>query len=109
MPVRSIALPEAASAATAKAYAEAVAETSSASHGLAVLIAPPDAGKAGEGWVHIAVAQSGEETIVRNACIVGGPDRVRTGGVEMALDVLRRILQGLSAADPVDFERQDAT
>ena len=94
---------------TAKAYAEAVADTSSASHGLAVLIAPANEGNSGEGMVQIAVARSGQETITRSACIVGGPDRVRNGGVEMGLDVLRRILQGLSAADPVDFERKDAS
>ncbi|MBT6314397.1 MAG: CinA family nicotinamide mononucleotide deamidase-related protein [Alphaproteobacteria bacterium] len=98
-----------ATASTAKAYAEAVADTSSASHGLAVLIAPADEGNSGEGMVQIAVARSGQDTIVRSACIVGGPDRVRNGGVEMGLDGLRRILQGLSAADPVDFERKDAT
>ena len=98
-----------ATASAAKAYAEAVADTSSASHGLAVLIAPADEGNSGEGMVQIAVARSGQETIVRSACIVGGPDRVRNGGVEMGLDVLRRILQGLSAADPVDFERKDAS
>lgn len=95
-----------ASAETAAAFADAVAETSGASHGLAVLIAPVDEGKQGEGWVYIAVARKGQATEIRSACIVGGPDRVRTGGVEMGLDVLRRILQGLSAADPVDFERK---
>ena len=97
----------AATASTSKAYAEAVAKTSSASHGLAVLIAPADEGNSGEGMVQIAVAQNGQKTITRSACIVGGPDRVRNGGVEMGLDVLRRILQGLSAADIVDFERKD--
>ena len=83
--------------------AHAVRATSGTSHGLAVLIGPGENGS--EGWVFIAVSAVGARTIKRSACIVGPPDRVRTGGVEMGLDCMRRILYGLSPHDPIDFEK----
>ena len=78
-------------------------QTSATSHGLAVLVEPGEAGT--EGWVHVATS-SDAYTVQRSACLVGGAERVRGGGVELALDCLRRGLQGLSVHDPIDFEKQ---
>ncbi|MEM7250174.1 MAG: CinA family nicotinamide mononucleotide deamidase-related protein [Pseudomonadota bacterium] len=87
---------------SARVLADAVRQNSNTTHGLAVVI---DTGAA-EGWVRIGISRADDPTpIVREACIVGGPDRVRTGGVEMALDGLRRLLSGQSIDDPVDFEK----
>ena len=58
-------------------------------------------------FVHLAVSVQGAPGVVRAACIVGGPQRVRVGGVEMGLDALRRLLQGLPVDDLIDFEKQD--
>lgn len=98
----------AADPATAIALAEAVMATSETTHGLAVLIPGGEEGGpgGGQGQVLIAVARQGADAIVRPAIIVGGRERVRAGGVEMALDCLRRVLQGLQADDPVDFEKR---
>lgn len=92
---------------TAK-FAEAVLASSHTSHGLAVVIPGGTEGGVGggEGEVCIAIAREGAETVVRNAVIVGGRERVRAGGVEMGLDCLRRSLQGLKVDDPVDFEKR---
>jgi len=84
--------------------ADSVRTTSGTTYGLAVLVAPR--GSAAEGWIHIAVARPGDPPVERSSCIVGGPERVRVGGIEMGLDCLRRILTGLSVDDPIDFEKQ---
>ncbi|MCB1741590.1 MAG: CinA family nicotinamide mononucleotide deamidase-related protein [Gammaproteobacteria bacterium] len=91
------------SAQLASQLAAAVRQTSATSHGLAVLVEPGEAGT--EGWVHVATS-SDAYTVQRSACLVGGAERVRGGGVELALDCLRRGLQGLSVHDPIDFEKQ---
>jgi nicotinamide-nucleotide amidase len=62
----------------------------------------------GEGWVYIGVSVEDSGEAVRTACLVGGPQRVRVGGVEMGLDCLRRFLGGLSIDDLIDFEKQPA-
>ena len=95
--------------ATAARIAEAVKATSETTHGLAVLIPPGKEGGAGGGLgeVLIAVAAEGSATRTRRAELVGGKERVRAGGVEMGLDCLRRVLQGLNIDDKVDFEKQD--
>ena len=91
-------------AAVAAQLATAVRETSSTSLGLAVWIHPGE--QANEGWVHIAIAASdGATAAQRSACIVGGGERVRVGGVELGLDVLRRHIHGLPTADLIDFEK----
>ena len=92
------------SADTAARFAEAVRVSSVTTHGLAVLVA--DGATAGEGMIYIAISRADAPTIERTACIVGGAQRVRVGGVEMALDGMRRVLSGLSVDDPVDFEKQ---
>ena len=90
--------------ASAAALAEAVRTSARATHGLSVLIASGEGPS--EGLVHIGVSREGAATLTRSACIVGGPERVRGGGIEMGLDCVRRMLGGLSIDDPVDFEKQ---
>jgi nicotinamide-nucleotide amidase len=87
-------------------FAAAVRETSGTSHGLAVLVEPGQ--ERAEGWVHLAISLADGAPMARSACIVGGAQRVRAGGVEMGLDGLRRGLAGLSLADPIDFEKQSS-
>jgi nicotinamide-nucleotide amidase len=87
-------------------FAEAVRSSSATSHGLAVLIGPGE--RNAEGWAYIAISTEGAATATRSACFVGGPGRVRVGGVEMGLDCLRRALHGLSIHDLVDFEKRPA-
>lgn len=89
---------------TAARFAEAVRLTSATTHGLAVLIGPQEV--SAQGWVYIAISRKDEAFNVRSACIVGGAQRVRVGGVEMGLDCLRRILAGLPVEDLIDFEKQ---
>jgi len=43
--------------------------------------------------------------VSRSARILGGRDWVRLGAVEMALDCLRRHLQGLPVVERIDFEK----
>lgn len=83
--------------------AKRVAEHSKATYGLAVVVSSNST--QGEGWVHVGIAV-GDQRLSRAACFVGGPERVRVGGVEMALDCLRRHLSGLSIDDVTDFEKQ---
>ena len=95
-----------ANSAAAVRVAEAVASTCATTIGLAVLVLPSH-GQA-EGWVHIGISRSGSPPVQRSACLVGGPERVRAGGVEMGLDCLRRSGLGLSTDDIIDFEKQNA-
>ena len=53
-------------------------------------------------WTGIATA---EDTTIRRSRILGGREWVRLGAVEMALDCLRRKLQGLPVTERIDFER----
>lgn len=89
------------------ACAEAIMQTET-THGLAVLIPKSKEGGigGGEGQVYIAVARNDGITTERSALIVGGKERVRTGGVEMALDCLRRVQLGLVADERIDFEKR---
>ncbi len=96
-----VSLPDAAGAAV---LAEAVRKSARTTHGLCVLVGPGDTPS--EGLVFIGLSRAGETTLTRAACIVGGPERVRGGGIEMGLDCVRRLLSGLSIDDPVDFEKQ---
>ena len=88
------------------AFARAVREQSGASHSLVVLI-ELDGGAdqidfGGTIWIGIATP-SGDA--FRRARIVGGREWVRLGAVELALDCLRRHLQGLPVVERIDFEK----
>ena len=85
-------------------FAAAIQSNSAASFGLAVVVAAP--ALANEGWVHIAVCPQHGSPLERSACLVGGAERVRVGAVEMSLDCIRRLLQGLPTAETIDFEKQ---
>jgi nicotinamide-nucleotide amidase len=54
--------------------------------------------------IHIAIATA-TGIAPRRARILGGRDWVRLGAVEMALDCLRRHLQGLPVDERIDFEK----
>ena len=91
----------------AAAIARALRRQTEATHAMAALLELDD--EAAEGidfgatiWVAIA-AQAGEA--VRRARITGGRDWVRLGAVELALDCLRRHLQGLPLHERTNFER----
>jgi nicotinamide-nucleotide amidase len=91
----------------AAAIARALRRQTEATHAMAALLELDD--EAAEGidfgatiWVAIA-ARAGEAA--RRARITGGRDWVRLGAVELALDCLRRHLQGLPLRERTDFER----
>ena len=77
-----------------------------ASHSLVVLIeVDPGTDRMDFGgtiWVGIATATGGA---FRRARIVGGREWLRLGAVELALDCLRRFLQGLPVVERIDFEK----
>ena len=78
--------------------AEAVRRADSTTHGLAVVI------DAGTGEVRVAIADP-EGGFGRRALMIGGARRARHGGVELALDCLRRRLSGAPADERIDFEK----
>jgi nicotinamide-nucleotide amidase len=47
----------------------------------------------------------GDEVVSRRSRMLGGREWIRLGAVEMALDCLRRYLQGLRTDEQVDFEK----
>ena len=53
-------------------------------------------------WIGIATADQIE---FRRSRILGGREWVRLGAVELALDCLRRFLQGLPVVERIDFEK----
>ncbi|MEM7406926.1 MAG: CinA family nicotinamide mononucleotide deamidase-related protein [Pseudomonadota bacterium] len=86
----------------AGAIAEAVRGAAASDWGLASVV---ERAPGRIGWVHTAVSSSAG-TVTRSACLIGSPERARVGGVEMALDGLRRTLSGLSVDDIIDFEKR---
>lgn len=56
------------------------------------------------GTICIAIA-SENEVVTRHSRMLGGREWVRVGAVEMALDCLRRYLQGLPVDERIDFEK----
>ncbi len=56
------------------------------------------------GTICLAIA-TGQGVASRRSRIVGGREWVRLGAVEMALDCLRRYLQGLPVDERIDFEK----
>ena len=92
---RPLGLPDDASPA---ALAECVRRADGATHGLAAAV---DA-RTGEVRIALAAPEGGFE---RAALLLGGPGRARAGGVELALDCLRRRLYGAPADERIDFEK----
>jgi nicotinamide-nucleotide amidase len=91
---------------TAQAVAHAARDQAGVTHALAALIALDEGDDRMElgGTICLAVAAE-QEVATRRARIVGGREWVRLGAVEMALDCLRRYLQGLPVDERIDFEK----
>jgi nicotinamide-nucleotide amidase len=90
----------------AEEVARAARGQSGATHALAVLIdldEGPDRIEFG-GTICLAIATEAEAAS-RRSRILGGREWVRLGAVEMALDCLRRYLQGLPVYERIDFEK----
>jgi nicotinamide-nucleotide amidase len=86
--------------------ARAARRQAGATHALAVLVDLDDGPDRLEfgGTICLAIATGGEAA-VRRSRIVGGREWTRLGAVEMALDCLRRHLQGLPVVERIDFEK----
>jgi nicotinamide-nucleotide amidase len=91
---------------TTEAVTHAARETTGATHCLAVLIELDDGADRMDfgGTIHIGIATAGR-TEYRRSRILGGREWVRLGAVELALDCLRRFLQGLPVNERSDFEK----
>ena len=91
---------------TAMAVARAAREQVGTTHALATLIRLDEGADRIDfgGVICIAIATEGE-VATRRSRIVGGREWVRLGAVEMALDCLRRHLQGLPVDERIDFEK----
>jgi nicotinamide-nucleotide amidase len=91
---------------TTEAVTKAAREQTGATHTLAVLIELDDGADridfGGTIWIGIATADRME---FRRSRILGGREWVRLGAVELALDCLRRFLQGLPVVERIDFEK----
>lgn len=92
---RPLGLPDDASPAE---LAEGVRRADGATHGLAAVVNV----RTGEVQVALAGPEGGFERV---ALLIGGPRRAREGGVELALDGLRRHLSGAPADERIDFEK----
>ena len=92
---------------TAAAIAVALREQSEATHALAVLINLDNGADKIElgGTIIVGVADK-NGTVTRTARILGGRDWVRLGATELAIDCLRRHLQGLPVDEQIDFEKR---
>ena len=90
----------------AETVARAARAQTGATHALAVLIDLDDGPDRIEfgGTICLAIATA-SDAASRKARILGGREWVRLGAVEMALDCLRRYLQGLPVYERIDFER----
>ncbi len=78
--------------------AEGMRRADGATHGLAAAI------DATTGEVHVALAGP-DGGFERLALLIGGRKRARAGGVELALDCLRRSLAGAPVDQKIDFEK----
>jgi nicotinamide-nucleotide amidase len=101
-----VALPPQLDQDTTEAVAKAAREHTGATHALAVLIELDEGADridlGGTIWIGIATAGRIE---FRRSRILGGREWVRLGAVELALDCLRRFLQGLPVVERIDFEK----
>ncbi len=89
-----------------EAVARAARRQTGSSHVLAVLIDLDDGvdriDLGGTIWIAIV---TDDRTEFRRSRILGGREWVRLGAVELALDCLRRFLQGLPVVERIDFEK----
>ncbi|MCZ7562755.1 MAG: CinA family nicotinamide mononucleotide deamidase-related protein [Burkholderiales bacterium] len=94
--------------ASSLAVARAARRQAGTTHALAVLVALDEGAERADfaGTVCLAIAAA-DVVVTRRAHLVGGRDWVRLGAVELALDCLRRHLQGLPVAERIDFETID--
>ncbi len=92
--------------ATAEAIARAFRQQTGSSYALAVLVELDEGADRIDfgGTICLAIA-TGQGVATRRSRIVGGREWVRLGAVEMALDCLRRHLQGLPVDERIDFEK----
>jgi nicotinamide-nucleotide amidase len=101
-----VTLPPELDQATTEAVTKAAREHTGATHALAVLIELDEGADridlGGTIWIGIATADRIE---FRRSRILGGREWVRLGAVELALDCLRRFLQGLPVVERIDFEK----
>jgi nicotinamide-nucleotide amidase len=101
-----VALPPELDQDTTEAVAKAAREQTGATHALAVLIELDEGADridlGGTIWIGISTADRME---FRRSRILGGREWVRLGAVELALDCLRRFLQGLPVVERIDFEK----
>jgi nicotinamide-nucleotide amidase len=99
-------LPETLTAEAAEHVARAARAQTQATHALVVLVALDDGADRIDlgGDVYLAVATR-DGVVSRRSRLLGGRDWVRLGATEMALDSLRRYLQGLPVCEPNDFEQ----
>jgi nicotinamide-nucleotide amidase len=91
---------------SAEAVARAARAQSGSTHALAVLVDLDEGADRLEfgGAICLAIATDGD-VASRRSRIVGGREWVRLGAVELALDCLRRYLQGLPVTERIDFEK----
>jgi len=91
---------------SAEIAARAARQQSGATHALAVLIEIDEGTDRIDlgGTICIAIATE-KEVVSRRSRMLGGREWVRLGAVEMALDCLRRYLQGLPVDERIDFEK----
>ena len=82
--------------------ATAVRTQTGTTHGLAVVITPSD--DAAQPAFTMAIATA-DHVITRTSALVGNAERVRNGGTEMTLDLIRRLLEGKPTDESMDFER----
>lgn len=90
----------------AEVAARAARQRTNATLSLAVLV-DIDEGTDGidlGGTIRVAIATN-DEVVSRHSRMLGGREWVRMGAVEMALDCLRRYLQGLPVQERIDFEK----
>ena len=91
---------------TTEAVTRAARELTGATHALTVLIELDEGADrmdlGGTIWIGISTADRME---FRRSRILGGREWVRLGAVELALDCLRRFLQGLPVVERIDFEK----
>jgi nicotinamide-nucleotide amidase len=90
----------------AEAVAQAARAAAAATHALSVLIELDTGADRIDlgGTVWLAIAHP-EGVAFRRSRIVGGREWVRLGAAELALDCLRRFLQGLPVVERIDFEK----